>query len=109
MKTSPRYQKIYARVRQIPEGQVATYGQIANLIGLPRGARQVGYALNSLTEGSDVPWHRVVNAKGEISLRSEPGCETIQRQLLEAEGITFDVHGRIDLEEHRWHEGTLSE
>ena len=91
--------------RQVPEGKVATYGQVAALAGLPGHARQVGYALHSLPEGSDVPWQRIINAKGEVSLRSEPGCEHFQRHLLEEEGVVFDLHGRVDLKCYRWHPG----
>lgn len=89
-------------VRRIPRGRVATYGQVASLAGLPGHARQVGYALHALPEGSPVPWQRVVNARGEISPRAIPGWEGFQRCLLEAEGIAFDAAGRLDLERHRW-------
>ncbi len=91
-------------MRRIPKGRVATYGQIAELADLPRQARQVGYALHALPSGSRVPWHRVVNARGEISPRAVPGSsEPLQRALLEAEGIPFSPSGRIDLTHHRWH------
>jgi methylated-DNA-protein-cysteine methyltransferase-like protein len=90
------YSRIYAAVRRVPAGSVATYGQIARLAGLPGRARQVGYALHALSE-DDVPWQRVVNARGALSPRSEPEAERLQRALLEAEGIVFDGHGRIDL------------
>lgn len=91
------YERIYAIVRQIPHGRVATYGQVARLAGLNGHARQVGYALNSLADGHDIPWHRVINSKGEISRRSEPYLEKIQRELLEQEDIQFDQTGRISL------------
>ena len=80
------YQRIYAAVRRIPPGRVATYGQIAALAGLPGHARQVGYALHALKSGSGVPWHRVINAQGMISLRTEFGGHQIQREMLEEEG-----------------------
>lgn len=96
------YERIYAVVARIPEGRVATYGQVAALAGLGRAARQVGYALHSLAEGSDLPWHRVINARGEISLRAIPGWDGYQRHLLEEEGVEFDEGGRIDLERFRW-------
>jgi methylated-DNA-protein-cysteine methyltransferase-like protein len=92
-------------VRRIPRGRVATYGQVAALAGLPGHARQVGYALHAMPEGSSVPWHRVVNARGEISPRATPGWEGYQRALLEAEGIAFDAAGRLDLERCRWEPG----
>jgi methylated-DNA-protein-cysteine methyltransferase-like protein len=96
------YDEIYAVVRRIPRGRVATYGQVAERAGLGGHARQVGYALSALPEGSTVPWHRVVNAKGEISVRREPGCDTGQRTLLEAEGVAFDERERIALSKFRW-------
>jgi methylated-DNA-protein-cysteine methyltransferase-like protein len=96
-----RWARIYAAVRKIPRGRVATYGQIAELAGLPRQARQVGYALAALRD-SRVPWHRVIDARGEVSPRSDPGPERLQRALLEREGILFDAHGRVALAAHLW-------
>jgi len=97
-----RWLVFYESVRQIPVGRVATYGQIAALSGFPGHARQVGYALHALPEGSDVPWHRVINARGEVSLRSEPGYEHYQQHLLEEEGVEFSASGRLDLGRWRW-------
>ena len=99
---SDRYQRIYAVVEEIPEGRVATYGQVAALAGLPGHARQVGYALHSLPEGTELPWHRVINAKGEVSPRAEGGWEHYQRHLLEEEGVQFGKSGRIPLSHYRW-------
>ncbi len=96
------YQRIYAVVRRIPRGRVATYGQVAELAGLPGHARQVGYALHVLPAGTAVPWHRVINARGEVSRRSEPGAELTQRMLLEREGVCFDARGRVQLRSHGW-------
>lgn len=96
---------IYTTVHRIPAGQVATYGQIARLIGRPNHARQVGYALASLDADDSTPWHRVVNAKGQISHRTVFECEDYQRVLLEDEGIQFDVHDRIDLSRYQWQPG----
>lgn len=93
---------IYTTVRRIPAGKVATYGQIARLIGRPHHARQVGYALAALNAGDPIPWHRVVNAKGQISHRTAINCEDFQRILLEDEGIQFDAHDRIDLSVYQW-------
>ena len=93
--------RIHAVVARIPRGRVATYGQVAALAGAPRHARQVGYALHDLPPGSSLPWQRVINARGEVSPRSEPGWEGLQRQLLEAEGVEFR-RGRVDLERYRW-------
>lgn len=96
------YARIYKVVRRIPKGRVATYGQVATLAGLGGHARQVGYALSALPEDSTVPWHRVINARGEISVREEPGCDLAQRRALEAEGVEFSAGGRVSLERHRW-------
>jgi methylated-DNA-protein-cysteine methyltransferase related protein len=97
-----RYELIWSWVRKIPRGRVATYGQIAELAGLEGHARQVGYALHNLPENSDVPWHRVVNARGEISPRSAGDSHELQRLLLSAEGVATDARGRIDLSRYRW-------
>lgn len=96
------FDEIYDVVKLIPEGRVATYGQIAALVGRPRHARQVGYALAALSEDHEVPWHRVINAKGEVSARAHPDYEEYQRVLLEDEGIEFGLHGRISLKTYRW-------
>ena len=100
------YEHIYAVVRRIPKGRVATYGQVASLASLPGRARQVGYALHALADSQSVsrqsvPWHRVINAQGRCSARSEPGFEHIQQQLLEAEGVAFEA-GRTSLDQFRW-------
>lgn len=93
---STTYERIYWEVKRIPKGRVATYGQIAALAGV--GPRQVGYALHALKDDR-VPWQRVINAKGEISERFDAAH---QRERLEAEGITFDARGRVDLARFRW-------
>lgn len=97
------YQLIYATVQQIPKGRVATYGQVAECAGLPRQARLVGYALNALPARSSIPWHRVINSQGRISLRSDVGgADAVQRRRLEREGVRFSLHGVINLSEFRW-------
>ena len=104
------YARINAVVRRIPRGRVATYGQVARLAGLPGQARQVGYALHALSDppaDEGVPWQRVVNARGEVSTRSEPGAECVQAAVLESEGVVFDARGRIDLARHLWRPRTL--
>ena len=90
-------------VRLIPEGRVATYGQIAALANRPRNARQVGYALARLNDET-VPWHRVVNVRGSISDRGFDPLESVERQrfLLQEEGVVFDRRGRIDLDRFGW-------
>ena len=96
------YDRIYAVVRQIPRGKVATYGQVAELAGLIGKPRVVGYALYRVTSDSDIPWQRVVNAKGEISTSVfRQGTDDLQRLLLEQEGVAF-TGGRIDLGQYRW-------
>ena len=92
---------IYTMVTQIPKGCVSTYGDIARFAGAPGHARQVGYAMHDLPQGSQVPWHRVVNAQGAVSLRAS-GHEDLQRKLLEAEGVEFKLNGTLDLKRYRW-------
>ena len=96
------WQPVYRVVRRIPAGQVATYGQIAAMSGMPRAARQVGWALSALGGEDDVPWHRVINAQGEISPRGGPEVVDLQRALLESEGIEFNRRDRIDLDRYCW-------
>ena len=98
---STLYERIYAQVRKVPRGRVASYGQIATLTG-GCGARQVGYAMAALPDGSEVPWQRIINSKGEISMRSSTDGHNMQRWLLEDEGIEFGLHGRIDLQKFGW-------
>lgn len=99
------YERIYDVVRQIPLGKVATYGQVADLADLARKARLVGYALYRVDmQNTDIPWQRVVNAKGEISLSPlRYGTDYLQRSLLEAEGVIFNDSGKIDLRKYLWH------
>lgn len=101
-KLSAAYRTIYAVVQRIPQGRVATYGQVAALAGLAGHARQVGYALHALPQGSKVPWQRVINAKGEVSPRATAGRDHYQRHLLEEEGVEFNGAGRINLTLYRW-------
>lgn len=97
-----RWRSIWQVVARIPRGRVATYGQIADLAGLPGCARQVGYALAALPAGSTVPWQRVINARGEISARRDFDGGPRQRLRLAEEGIAFDAAGRIDLGRFGW-------
>ncbi len=99
---SPLYKNIYLAVKQIPRGRVATYGDVARLCGLREHARLVGYALHNLKANSGVPWHRVINSKGMISLRKNTDGHDRQMQLLEMEGIKFDG-GKIDLKRYGIH------
>jgi methylated-DNA-protein-cysteine methyltransferase-like protein len=96
------FQRVSRAVRRIPEGTVATYGQIAALAGEGIGPRQVGRALARMPESMECPWHRVINARGEIPPRGGSGSVPArQRRMLEAEGILFRG-GRVDLEVYRW-------
>lgn len=105
---SAPYVRIYAVIRRIPRGRVATYGQVARLAGLGDHARQVGYALSATPEDLDLPWHRVINAKGEVSRRTiaatpeQDEDARDQRRLLEAEGVIFDERGRVSLQRFQW-------
>ncbi len=95
------HERIWEMVRRIPPGRVATYGQIARLLGLGRSARLVGYALHSLPHGMPVPWHRVINARGAISFPPASPHFGRQRELLAREGIPL-AGGRIDLARFGW-------
>lgn len=100
---SETYQRIYAVVAQVPRGRVATYGQIARLADMPRRARLVGYALNTLAKGNRLPWHRIINAQGRISERGDDGSvAAAQRRRLEREGVCFNAHGAIPLQQYLW-------
>ena len=96
------FDAIYDVVVRIPRGRVATYGQVAELAGIPRQPRRVGYALSALPKNSGVPWHRVINAKGEISLRATSGSDSLQKKLLKAEGVLFTRDGRISMDRFQW-------
>src|ERR1700722_16684095 len=96
---------IYAVIRRIPKGWVATYGQVAAMAGLPRRARLVGQVLQHLEPATDIPWHRVVNAKGEVSYAlSRDGSDDLQQRLLVEEGVEFDDRNHCNLERFRWPE-----
>lgn len=101
--TNGTYARIYQCIAKIPHGKVATYGQVAKLISAS-GPRQIGYALSSIPPGVDIPWHRVINAKGEISPRS--GSEQLgdheQYSRLVAEGIVVNKNSKINLSQHQW-------
>ncbi len=96
------YDKIYDIVAKIPFGRIATYGQIARLAGRVNGARQLGYALHALPAELHLPWHRVVNARGELSRLPDPDSREEQRRRLQQEGIAFDNSGRISLRKYGW-------
>jgi len=95
------YQEIWEMVQQIPKGKVATYGEIAGLSGLLGQARQVGYALHALPPNSDIPWHRVINSQGKISLPKTNGHYVKQKRLLKREGVVFK-RDKVDLKKFGW-------
>lgn len=96
------YEAVYTLVRQIPRGRVMTYGQIATILGQPRASRAVGYAMRASGRHDDVPWQRVINSQGRISAKDDIHRPILQRVLLEAEGIEFDLSDRCDLKRLRW-------
>jgi len=105
---APLYEQIYAVVRQVPHGRVTTYGAVARILGSCT-ARMVGYAMAATPEGSGVPWQRVINSQGKISPHGYGYGSTIQRQLLEDEGIPFEPGDKIDLTKYGWPDLPLSQ
>lgn len=89
--------RVYALVRRVPPGRVVTYGDVAAALGSPRVARHVGWALAALSDGTDVPWQRVINAQGRISFKGDTLRSRVQRARLEREGVVFDDRERVDL------------
>ena len=104
---SENYQRIWRTVSRIPKGKVASYGLVASCSGLPRRARLVGTALRNAPPGVDIPWHRVINAQGRISLPRSSVAYERQRSLLAKEGILL-VGGKVDLQKHGWKRGRKS-
>jgi len=100
------FERVYRLVRQVPPGKVTSYGALARMLGRPRAARTVGWAMHSLPEGSDVPWHRVINSQGRISISRREHSGVLQRVLLEAEGVEFDTDGTVDWERFGWTVGS---
>jgi methylated-DNA-protein-cysteine methyltransferase-like protein len=96
------FEQVYQLMRQVPPGKVTSYGAIARMLGHPHAARTVGWALHSLPEGSDVPWHRVINSQGRISTGGREYAANLQRALLEAEGVEFNEDGIVDWERFGW-------
>lgn len=96
-----RIQRIRDTIRDIPRGSVASYGQIAEIAGIPRGARQVGSALRSLPDDHDVPWHRVIQASGRIAFARDSQQFEEQKQRLLLEDVAV-IRGRVDMQKYRW-------
>lgn len=99
---TPFRERVYAVVRSIPRGRVLSYGDVAALVGSPRAARGVGAALNRLEPEHDVPWWRVVNRDGRLTIPPHHGLRALQRTLLEREGVAFDRGGGVILERFAW-------
>ena len=99
--TEKRNQRIWATVSDIPSGAVASYGQVAEIAGFPRGARQVGYALRHLPSGHDVPWHRVITASGRIAFAVGSDAFREQSRRLQAEDVPI-LEGRVDMRKYGW-------
>jgi methylated-DNA-protein-cysteine methyltransferase-like protein len=95
------FRRVVTLIKKIPHGKVATYGQVAALAGNPRSARQIAWVLHTFSEKKNLPWHRVINREGTISLPRYGGYE-LQRALLIEEGVEFDAHDRIDLARFQW-------
>ena len=93
--------RIWDTISDIPRGKVASYGQVADVAGIPRGARQVGYALRHLPQGSDVPWHRVIQASGKIAFDKDTPQYNEQKQRLQQEDVAV-IAGRIEMQKYRW-------
>lgn len=106
MQPSPSFNTlVYALVRHIPRGKVLSYGRVAELLGVPNGARAVGWALSALKYTrvvEPVPWHRVINAQGRISIKGAPEAAFEQHARLEDEGIVFDERGTLDMSRYLW-------
>ena len=100
------YEQVYAVVRRIPPGKVTSYGRVAQMLGRPRAARAVGYALSALKDVEpsqrDVPWQRVINSQGRVSIRNLRHAMAEQQALLEAEGVEFDARGYVDWRRFGW-------
>lgn len=99
------YFRVYQAVRRIPKGKVATYGQIAALCGSPRSARMVGWALNVLKPGTNVPWQRVINREGRITIENMRATKDLQAQLLRGEGVDVQLRDGnywVDLDAYLW-------
>jgi methylated-DNA-protein-cysteine methyltransferase related protein len=99
--TEKRYERIQATICDIPEGSVASYGQIAEIAGIARGARQVGYALRHLPTGHNVPWHRVIQASGKIAFKMGSDAFNLQSKRLMMEDVAI-LNGRVDMKKYRW-------
>ncbi len=103
MSSNNFFEKVWLLVAKVPKGKVVTYGQLAYLLDSPGAARTVGWAMHSTPENLDIPWHRVINSKGRISLDCGEHDPNLQRVLLEQDGVVFDERGYVDLGTYQWH------
>ena len=101
MDRQARMQRIWDAIRDIPQGNVASYGQIAAIAGIPRGARQVGYALRQLPKEHSVPWHRVITSSGKIAFDKDSSPFAEQCKRLQQEDVAV-LRGRVDMQKYRW-------
>ena len=100
--TETFFECVWSVAAKVPRGKVTTYGAIARALGSPGAARTVGWAMRAAPAGSKLPCHRVVNVRGELSPEDVFGGPDVQRSLLESEGVTFDMQGRVDMKRHLW-------
>jgi methylated-DNA-protein-cysteine methyltransferase-like protein len=101
MDRETRMRRIWETIRDIPSGSVASYGQVAKIAGIPRGARQVGYALRHTPEGMELPWHRVIRSSGKSAFDSDSRAWRTQRDRLAVEGVVM-LNGKVDMERYGW-------
>ena len=101
MDRQARLQRIYETIRDIPRGSVASYGQIAEIAGIPRGARQVGWALRHAPRDRELPWHRVITSSGRIAFEAGSAQFEKQKKLLLQEDVAV-IAGRVDMHRYRW-------
>lgn len=94
--------QVMSFIKKVPKGKVATYGQIAKLAGKPQGSRGVAWILNSSSKAHDLPWHRIINSKGQISFPKASSSYRKQKSLLEKEGVQFNQSGQIDMKVFQW-------
>lgn len=102
MAKSGFFEHVWDIVKQVPRGKIVSYGQIAALLGSPRAARTVGWALHSMPDNMEIPWHRVINSQGRISIGDCGHSSDIQQLLLEQEGVVFDDRGTVDMKIFQW-------
>ncbi|MBE7412375.1 MAG: methylated-DNA--[protein]-cysteine S-methyltransferase [Leptospiraceae bacterium] len=95
------YKEVYKVTKKIPKGKISTYGRIAVILGKPRAARAVGYALH-VSKDDTIPWQRVINSKGQISFKGDTVRYLLQKEILSSEGIEFDENNTVDLKKYGW-------